>query len=232
MNNFTTLPPDRENSTYHHIAYHFDGRKEHGYSKKLGANEKADKRDLLLGTCERLLPRYFHHSEVFKVEVFLRRTGPNANALKVEVLVATCFADGFELHDTYAKDTIIRGFLNEFYASDLRDAKRALALVGRGKGGTHDFTWDGRKSFDDLKAYCAHLCNFHERGTVERFFFSVKKKYYDTDFAQGGQLAGTATPAAVGTPPPATVAQSQQRTKQTNPIGSLIPAHLHPPQQS
>lgn len=235
MNTFAKLPPDRENSTYHHIAYHFDGRKEHGYSKKQGANEKADKRDLLFGTCERLLPLYFHRSEVFRVEVFLRRAGASPSALKAEVLVATFYADGFELHDTYAKDSVIYGFLNEFYASDLRDAKRALASVGKGKGGTHDFTWDGRKSLEDFKAYCAHLCSFHERGTVEKFFFAIKRKYYDIppipNFHQGGQVAGHATATVPQSPPPPPVAPAtHQRTKQTNSLASLIPAHLQPPQ--
>lgn len=215
MNKFASLPPDRENSTYHHIAYHFDGKKEHGYSKKQSAKESSDKRELFMGFCERLLPIYFHQKDVFKIEVFMRRSGTNPNALPVEVLVAKLYADGYELFDIFSQDSVIGGFLKEFYASDLHDAKRARALVGRGKGASHDWLWDAQKSLEELQAYCKFLTNYHPYGDVERFFYATKRKYYDD-----ATPAPTA-PVTVATPTP-------QRTKQTNSIASLIPTHLQP----
>lgn len=219
MSAFSKTPPDKEFSTYHHVAYHFEGLKEHGYSKKQGFNEPADKRVLFCGFCKRLLPRYFRKLEVFKVEVFMRRfgtTGPNA--FKSETLVATLYADGFQLHDVFSPDKLIEGFLKEFYASDLTDADRALALMNRATGSQHDYVWNPTgKNLEDLKTYCAHLCNFHDRSEVERFFFAMKRKHY-----ADVPTAAPAPPVAHSTPP--------KRNKDTQPISSLIPAHLQPKQ--
>lgn len=216
MSAFSKTAADKEHSTYHHIAYHFEGMKEHGYSKKQGFNEASDKRVLFCTTCKRLLPRYFKQMEVFKMEVYMRRFGnTSANAYKSETLVATLYADGYQLHDVFGADKLIDNFLKEFYASDLTDAERALALMNRSTGSEHDYVWNPTgKTLEDLKTYCSHLCNFHERGEVERFFFQMKKKHY-----------ADATPATTA---PTVATPAIQRTKQTNSIASLIPAHLQP----
>ncbi|WP_157585331.1 hypothetical protein [Runella zeae] len=218
MQNFSKLPPDRDNATYHHIAYYLNGRQEHGWSKKVNMNETGDKRRLLCSSLSRLLPLYFQ-KEVWQVEVY-RRVKPQtgSRAFYNEEMVGRFWGADWELYGAYQKDTIINHFLKEFYASG--NGPAALQAIKKGVGAVHDFSFDPQgKTLEDLKEKCRSLLEFYPRGQVEKFFFEVKKRYFPQPVFS--------TAIDPPSPPPPAPAPKRKRID-PKPVADLIPKHLKP----
>lgn len=223
MQSFSNLAPDRENATYHHIAYYLSGKKEHGWSKKAGMNEMTDKRMLLCSSLSRLLPGYFR-KEVWQVEVYRRvKTQQGSAALFQEELVGRFWDSEYELSGVFVKDTTVNHFLKEFY--ERGDGKAALMAVKKGTGASHDFDFNpAGKTLEDLADKCRLLLEFYPRGQVERFYFEVKKRYF------GGQQSAIENQQTAGGTQP--TADKKRGKAEPTTLASLIPTHLQPPQHT
>lgn len=204
-NSFNQALPDKDNSTFRHVASTFGGQKIVGYSKKAGFNEGADKRRLFVSSMARLLPGFFSkRNDVWQLQVY-RRLPERQNGLWKESLVATFTSSEFQLHNGFDNDKAIQVCMQAIYDGDIKGSVELLKNY-------NDFAFDPRtETYEGLVAKCTHLLNFHERGIVERFFFETKKRFF---------------PATGQQPTPDQPAQPQPipaRTKQTSSLKDLLP---------
>lgn len=139
-----------------------------GFSKKMGRNEPADKRALLMGTIARLLPRYVEQG-LYVGEFYRQRT--TGSTVQKE-LVLEVFQTHFTLHSYMERDQPLRKFLNAFYAGD---ADAVQAMLTR-KAASDDFRFDPRTQNEaDLLALCKKLVELYDREKVEVFYHTCLK---------------------------------------------------------
>lgn len=190
MSKFTLTGPDRENSTFHHIAYFIDGYKEHGYSKRLDRNEPVNKIALLCGTVGRLVPRYLlAHSRgvCYKVEFYRCFRTQTGNAAHKEELILVCEDAGYRLGGSVGTDMFCKSFLQALYKAGLNYPKVEPMLKRYAKNSPLTFD-PATESIECLHERCINLIDQgYPKSEVEQFFFSIKRKFFPEPAAPAPQ---------------------------------------------